>query len=366
MLELFKSNWEKLFTDNKEEISDENVKLTKILCGVMSSVMLVLFILSILSDKTKFVTVYGITFIVMNIISTVSSMAVKKENRSCFAESMLYISVICMYMFSLYIIFFSKYGANQFSYLAMIIIMPLIIVDRPLKKAILQLLAIGVFSIFLLKSDRFEFDDKIEILLNFLIIGLAAYMFGVYISMQRVISFDKKRRFLRVSRMDAGLYLYSRRSFFEDMAKHIRRNTVKGLVIGDVNKFKMVNDTYGHDTGDSVLKVIAFLLKEFGENYNIRFYRYGGDEFIGIYTSCSILPLSDVPGVLSDIMRGKKIPTPSGDCIEVSMTIGYAQFPENNDFEACLRQADIMMYEKKRKMKRRSSDNGECCCSLES
>ena len=53
------------------------------------------------------------------------------------------------------------------------------------------------------------------------------------------------------------------------------------LAMADIDKFKVLNDTHGHDTGDEALKLVAALLSEVGERGNV--YRYGGEEFSFVF-----------------------------------------------------------------------------------
>ncbi len=69
-----------------------------------------------------------------------------------------------------------------------------------------------------------------------------------------------------------------RRSLESEMAHLGRRYTIAML---DVDHFKKFNDTYGHDTGDNVLKLVASLMLKTGGNAKI--YRYGGEEFTVLF-----------------------------------------------------------------------------------
>jgi len=65
----------------------------------------------------------------------------------------------------------------------------------------------------------------------------------------------------------------------EEMIRHKRYGVSFGLIFIDCNKFKTINDTYGHDCGDQVLVYVAQTLKELIRE-NDRCFRYAGDEFV--------------------------------------------------------------------------------------
>lgn len=94
--------------------------------------------------------------------------------------------------------------------------------------------------------------------------------------------YKEKCHYYELSIRDPLTHVYNRRKFNEELEKEINRFKRYGhrlsLIIFDIDLFKNVNDNYGHQVGDYVLQVIAWIVKE-----NIRqtdiFSRYGGEEF---------------------------------------------------------------------------------------
>jgi diguanylate cyclase (GGDEF)-like protein len=78
-----------------------------------------------------------------------------------------------------------------------------------------------------------------------------------------------------------------RRVLTQEVNRSNRQNTPLSLAMLDVDHFKMVNDTYGHAAGDSVLKGLSRLLKQRLRNYDI-IGRYGGDEFVALLVDCDV------------------------------------------------------------------------------
>ncbi|WP_370259903.1 GGDEF domain-containing protein [Idiomarina sp.] len=80
---------------------------------------------------------------------------------------------------------------------------------------------------------------------------------------------------------DGLTHLYNRRAFYKNAEKlrlSLPTNTLLGLVLLDIDYFKKVNDTYGHEAGDKVLEAIGFTLKTFTSETTI-VARTGGEEF---------------------------------------------------------------------------------------
>ncbi len=92
----------------------------------------------------------------------------------------------------------------------------------------------------------------------------------------------QERRLLRIATTDALTRLPNRRHFFETLDREIARSLHRGhplsLILCDIDIFKNVNDTYGHDIGDDVLRQFARVLRRGvrAEDFPVR---YGGEEF---------------------------------------------------------------------------------------
>jgi len=117
-----------------------------------------------------------------------------------------------------------------------------------------------------------------------------------------------------------------------------------GVAILDVDFFKKVNDTYGHEVGDLALKEIAATLKEHSRKNDI-VARFGGEEF------CVLVNGSDNPGVFFEMMRraieAMEIPLDDGKKLQITASIGLAYDLEET-LEKTLRLADMALYEAKK------------------
>jgi diguanylate cyclase (GGDEF)-like protein len=107
----------------------------------------------------------------------------------------------------------------------------------------------------------------------------------------------------------------------------------------DIDRFKQVNDTMGHQAGDQVLRELSAMLRQSVRAYDI-VARWGGEEFL------LVLPGADLQAArqLAERIRVgvQKLPTST-----VTISAGAAEFDADYDFEATLRTADRRMYEAK-------------------
>jgi diguanylate cyclase (GGDEF)-like protein len=116
-----------------------------------------------------------------------------------------------------------------------------------------------------------------------------------------------------------------------------------GLIIGDLDHFKDVNDTHGHAVGDAVLKDVAYVLRKQLRAFDLA-YRLGGEEFL------ILLPGSDreQSAELADRLREAVSEARAGN-LDTTMSFGVAASPDGEafDYEPLFAEADAALYEAK-------------------
>jgi diguanylate cyclase (GGDEF)-like protein len=155
-----------------------------------------------------------------------------------------------------------------------------------------------------------------------------------------------------VAQVDALTFLLNRRMIVRELQDEVLRaqryNSMLSISIIDVDKFKLVNDTYGHPVGDEVLKQVACQLREHTRRPDM-VGRYGGEEFL------ILLPNSDSNAAIEQAIRlGKEIRETVVAIKEyrlsVTVSIGIAQFNVDVDtWDTLLNRADNAMYKAKSK-----------------
>lgn len=116
------------------------------------------------------------------------------------------------------------------------------------------------------------------------------------------------------------------------------------LLMMDVDGFKLVNDTYGHTTGDAVLKLVADTLRAAIEDRG-SICRFGGDEFIVILGDASKGEATAIAQTITQRLSAARFRPGTGAPIPISASIGVANFPEDtrSPFEL-VAHADAAMY----------------------
>lgn len=138
--------------------------------------------------------------------------------------------------------------------------------------------------------------------------------------------------------------LCNRRSAIEMINGLIAKPSGKGFCVCmcDIDFFKKVNDSYGHDIGDNVLRGVASTMLE-GFPQNCMISRWGGEEFLVIFPEMN----GDDAKMLLDIMRAKlkKMEYRAGEKrFGVTLTFGLAEYGYNGDSEALVKEADEKLY----------------------
>ncbi len=145
--------------------------------------------------------------------------------------------------------------------------------------------------------------------------------------------------------------LYNRTNLLDEIKKAIRHakesNTKTAVLFLDLDKFKQLNDTLGHDAGDAMLKETAKRLKETTRSDDIVF-RIGGDEFVVLFTN--ITNISDAENVAAQTLDVFKEPMKIGDkSINIIISVGVSIAPDNSeDHEKLLKMSDVAMYASKK------------------
>lgn len=117
------------------------------------------------------------------------------------------------------------------------------------------------------------------------------------------------------------------------------------IVMGDIDFFKRVNDTYGHQAGDEVLKKLAKLMQAHMKHQGFVF-RWGGEEFLLIYEELNAEQAYEKLSHLCEEIRSTVILWEKEE-IRVTMTFGMAEFGHRRSLKELVRLADEKLYQGK-------------------
>jgi diguanylate cyclase (GGDEF)-like protein len=134
----------------------------------------------------------------------------------------------------------------------------------------------------------------------------------------------------------------------EDLARAKRGGAILTVAMVDVNRFKAINDTHGHQAGDVCIRHVARVIRR-----SVRegdwLARWGGDEFVLSLWDASVFASPEA--VLVRISRGLKespVRLPLGEELVLSISVGARRYGGEDDIRELLAKADAAMYEAKR------------------
>jgi diguanylate cyclase (GGDEF)-like protein/PAS domain S-box-containing protein len=119
-----------------------------------------------------------------------------------------------------------------------------------------------------------------------------------------------------------------------------------GVVLLDVDEFKAVNDTHGHDVGDRVLRVVARTLAHSTRAFDV-VGRWGGEEFLAVIPQVDLEVISEISDRFRRLVESAHLDLASGP-LSVTVSVGAALAEEGEANQALVKRADDCLYEAKR------------------
>ncbi|SFD01566.1 sensor domain-containing diguanylate cyclase [Clostridium uliginosum] len=202
---------------------------------------------------------------------------------------------------------------------------------------------LGFINIYNTNKDM-DFSEGDKILLKYICYDIAIAFKN----------FKLLENILYMSRYDSLTGLYNRHSFKEILSKSLDKAKLSKeifvICMIDLNDLKIINDTYGHDAGDKILKKFTNTLKiETGKNDILG--RIGGDEFIGLFINKNKNEVMEIMSKICIVLENSPLDF-NGDKKYIKFAYGLSEFPnDSDDINELLKLADKRMYEKKRIMK---------------
>lgn len=141
--------------------------------------------------------------------------------------------------------------------------------------------------------------------------------------------------------------VYNRRKMEADLDMYINQNNSELLctVFIDADRFKGINDNFGHDAGDKVLSLIGEKLKKHATLLNGEVYRYGGEEFV-ILCFINQNELIEKLNNLKEDIKSQKVFHPKRD-ISITVSIGVSFYKDSSSKDDMIKRADKAVYQAK-------------------
>jgi len=143
--------------------------------------------------------------------------------------------------------------------------------------------------------------------------------------------------------------LLNRRSFENQVQELVRRRTPFTLAMGDLDKFKALNDTNGHDAGDRALRLFARTVREALRSDDL-ICRYGGEEFVIVFPGLSLEAAARALGRVQEMLV---LSLSAGSVPAFTSSFGVAHSSSGDTLEDVCRVADVALFRAKREGRNR-------------
>lgn len=305
--------------------------------------LIILFVFSLFNSVVKQNSISYLIGAVYSVIVIILFFILKKE--SLIAQLIIYLSISLLFFLGI-IISNNRLEVPAVTFIVFLLMAPLFMIDKPFYMAIELSIASTVFLIYMhgKKTDEIWNID----LVNVVIFTFVGIILNVIANAIRIKEFVLTREIKIQKDLDELTGLKNKGALTRAINKYLSDKTKsKGIMFMlDIDRFKMINDTYGHDVGDSVINQLGSFLDSSFSNGEI-IGRFGGDEFIVFIKDSDDLAAARKKA--EDIVFGasENVRLPVDD-VKISISIGVAiyQGVENN-YSELFKKADIALYKSK-------------------
>lgn len=167
---------------------------------------------------------------------------------------------------------------------------------------------------------------------------------------ERDFHYLKEMEFSKLSITDELTGLLNKRGYFmyyENLINYSKNgNSSLSFLILDLDNFKRINDTYGHDIGDKILINLGKTLNSFIRHNDIAC-RFGGEEFVVLLPDCGLESALVIAERIRSNFESIRMNMGNGYCISSTVSIGITEFQEEDNEVSLFQRADSALYKAK-------------------
>ena len=327
----------------KKDAYVSNFLVWRVLHFLMAAVFGLLFIGSLRYELMKANNLLYLLSFLYSVIAIVLFYILKKD--SIIAQLLIYLSISLLFLFGC-ILSLLRPDSQAVSFIAFLLVTPMFMIDKPFFMAFELSAASAVFLIWT-KSVKPYGVWQIDCanVIAFTVIGIFLNVIANSIRIKefvltREINIQKDTDELTQLK-NKGALTREINGFLADEASD------RGILFMlDIDRFKAINDTYGHDTGDDVIRQMgSYLGGKFTDGEIVG--RFGGDEFIIFIPNCNEADTAD--RIAGDIVKGipESVVLPDGNQ-KVNLSVGVAIYNgQEKNYSEIFKKADTALYKAK-------------------
>ena len=327
----------------KKDAYASNFDVWRVLHFLMDAAFLFLFIYSFFNEMAAINRWFYLIGFAYSALATVCFFVLNK--RSIVGQLLIYLSISMLFLFGGFITQ-NKPDVPAITFMAFLLIAPIFMIDKPYFMSLELVVAATVFIIwmyFVKDATIWKLDFSNTVV--FTLIGIFIHIISNSI---RIKEFVLIRKINIQKNTDELTGLKNKGALTREIDTFIAKGpSTKGVFfVLDIDYFKQINDTYGHDVGDRILSELGeFLRNKFVNDEIVG--RFGGDEFIiFIKDTDDVKYASDIAEELSSgVSKLIKLPQ-EGEILSISMGIAIYRGEEKN-YSEIFKKADIALYKTK-------------------
>ena len=327
----------------RKDVFTSNFVVWRILHFFMALLFLFLFVSSFFTHVLKSNSIFYLATAIYAAITIILFHFYNKT--SIIAQINIYLSITVLFLFGCFITM-NNPTVPATSYIALILIAPMFLIGRPIWMTIEICLSsiCLLFVMYKIKPHNIWLID----LANVIPFSIASIFLNIIANSIRIKEFVLRRKINIQKDIDELTGLKNKSALTKAINKYLKNDeSDKGLMfMMDIDRFKSINDTYGHDIGDDVISQVGqFLAATFSNKEIIG--RFGGDEFIVFIKNTDDIAYANQTAdtVVKGISSTVKLPDPNE---KVCVSIGIAVYKgEEKNYSEIFKKADLALYKSK-------------------
>lgn len=326
----------------KKDVYVSNFVVWRILHCFMAFVFLALYFSSLMNSRLRVNTFFYLMAFLYSVAGIAVFFLLKKDSR--IPKLVMYLSISLLFIFGCFI---SQNSASvpATTFIALLLITPMFTIDRPIYMTFELCGAATLFLIWMYGvKEREVWDVDVINVVIFTIVGI---FLNIIADSVRIREFVLTRKLNIQKDTDELSGLKNKAALIREVnAIFHDAKTDKGvLFVMDVDKFKSINDTFGHDVGDDVIVQFGTILKNQFVNGEIAA-RFGGDEFVVFVEDVDTADKARV--IAEGIVNGAAEVILPAVGRKMSVSVGAALYSgEEKDFSEIFKKADSALYRAK-------------------
>lgn len=336
--------------DNENETKTIPVMLR--ITAIGTGIYLLMMMIHLLDAKLMVPAISNVVCIILLCISFLFTY----QNKNVASVIIQHISIL-IWIFIAILFLGWECGAQQFITLLLVSVFTGSYIERRIKIEYAVLLVLIHVGLHLYMSSNAAFYEQSFWEMLYTHILSIVFCFGIIIAV--VVTFshnsiametklkDYNSNLKRLANVDPLTGLKNRRCMMNFLKENVEaENVVKAekavIAIGDIDFFKRFNDHYGHACGDEVLTQLAALFMDYMEGKG-EVARWGGEEFLLVFTDCSLKQGIEYMDNLIHRIRLMDIRY-GGEVLHVTMTFGMSEYDPDRTIDAIINNADKKLY----------------------